>query len=70
MTEPILIKAGDERVLLGGRPLFVDTRIVAEDRYQTLLRLLSEAREHLVKGSSAVDAHSWIGEHDFVMSNK
>ena len=36
MTEPELIKAGDERVLINGRTIPVDYRIVWEDNYQKL----------------------------------
>jgi hypothetical protein len=37
MADPILIKAGDTRVLINGNPLLVDARIVAEEYYQRLL---------------------------------
>jgi hypothetical protein len=36
-AEPLLIKAGDTRVLINGNPLLVDARIVAEEYYQRLL---------------------------------
>lgn len=32
-TEPILIKAGDTRVLINGHPPLVDCRIVAEEKW-------------------------------------
>ena len=36
VSEPILIKAGSQRVLLNNRPPLVDCRVVAEDYYQQL----------------------------------
>ena len=40
MEEPILIKAGDERVLLGPfqKPSPVDCRVVSEELYQKLIK--------------------------------
>jgi len=38
MIEPEFIKAGDERVLVNGRPLQVDYRIISEDNYRQLKR--------------------------------
>jgi hypothetical protein len=38
--EPIPLKAGDERVLVNGRPLTVDFRIISEERYQDLLSMV------------------------------
>jgi hypothetical protein len=35
-VEPILIKAGDTRLLINGNPPLVDCRVVAEERYQSL----------------------------------
>jgi hypothetical protein len=35
---PHLLKAGDPRVLINGHPVLVDFRIVAEDRYQQLIK--------------------------------
>jgi len=40
MKEPIKMKAGDMRVLVNGRPLRVDFRIIAEENYQELLDTL------------------------------
>ena len=37
MIEPILIKAGDTRVLLNGHPPKVDCRVVSEENYKQLL---------------------------------
>lgn len=36
MKEPILMKAGDKRVLVNGFPLPVDYRIIWEENYQEL----------------------------------
>jgi len=41
MKEPILIKAGDEKVRLHGSAPKVDCRVVAEDRYQSIQHALS-----------------------------
>lgn len=35
-TEPIFIKAGDKRILVNGRPLSVDFRIISEENYLKL----------------------------------
>jgi hypothetical protein len=37
MIEPILLKAGDERLNINGQPPKVDCRVIAEDQYQKLL---------------------------------
>ena len=46
-VEPILIKAGDERVLLGvfRKPPKVDCRVVSEKKYQELLYASTKAEE-------------------------
>ena len=36
MEEPIAMKAGDERVLVNGRTIPVDYRIITEENYQKL----------------------------------
>ena len=43
--KPILVKAGDTRVLLNGVSPKVDCRVLSEDYYQSLERQLKEARE-------------------------
>ena len=47
MTIPRLIKAGDNRVLLGEtrRPPQFDCRVWAEESYQEVLEILREARD-------------------------
>jgi len=42
--EPIAMKAGDERVLVNGKPLSVDFRIISEDNYQLLIPLPTEPK--------------------------
>ncbi len=53
MNEPILIKVGDSRVLLGspGRPPRADCRVISEDNYQYLKNRI-KALEALVKAAS------------------
>ena len=45
-TKPELIKAGDTRVKLGflEQPPKVDCRVIAEDEYQRMIKLLERAR--------------------------
>lgn len=45
-TKPELIKAGDTRVRLGflGEPPKVDIRVVSEEEYQRMIKLLERAR--------------------------
>ena len=43
--EPVLIKAGDRRVLLGmfARPARVDIRVVADELYQEMIKALKKS---------------------------
>lgn len=54
MIEPILIKAGDDRILVKGSPLEVDCRVIAEDNYQELKFLASSS----VVSSALADLYS------------
>jgi hypothetical protein len=47
LIEPIPMKAGDKRVLVNGKPLSVDFRIIAEETYQIISRRESEEQEEL-----------------------
>lgn len=38
-TEPILIKAGDKRILINGVPPIHDIRLITEDNYQFLFKI-------------------------------
>lgn len=37
MTKPIPLKAGDKKVIVNGRPLSEDFRIIAEELYQAMI---------------------------------
>ena len=66
MSEPILLKAGDRTVLVNGQTLPVDFRIVAEDKYQSImaeLQQLSEAQREL-KARIAELENPWISVND------
>lgn len=48
--EPIPLKAGDERVLINGKPFRTDFRVISEDQYQTLItRPTKEEVETLIR---------------------
>jgi len=56
MSKPMLIKAGDKRVLIKGNPVLIDFRIVAEHYYQGLI---SERADHHTKVLEVIDEMSW-----------
>ena len=47
--EPILLKAGDNRVKINGQYPYVDCRIISEDNYQLLLRQIRELNEYKIQ---------------------
>ena len=60
--EPILIKAGSKRVMLGGLSPKVDCRVLAEEEYQRFINLEKEnarLREFI----------TGIAKHDFTLSD-
>ena len=77
MTIPHLIKAGDNRVLLGGRqkPPEFDCRVWAEESYQDVLEILREVREKdietYVNGEKPLLPQKLRKRiHDFLSSNE
>ena len=52
-TKPILVKAGDTSVMVNGRPLTVDFRIVSEENYKELLRV-EKQRDELLEALQCV----------------
>lgn len=50
MSTPILIKAGDTRLLINGQPPLVDCRVVAEEYYESIIK----KADSLAKASTTV----------------
>lgn len=48
-VEPILLQAGDTRLLINGRPPLVLCRVVSEEKYQAILLDLDSIRDQLAK---------------------
>ncbi len=65
--KPILIKAGDPRVMLGylSQPPAVDIRVVAEEEYQRMISLISDANK-LINANEINPVHcrhKWTEEY-------
>ncbi len=54
---PILVKAGDERVLLNGVAPKVDVRVVAEELYQRMYKTYISTPKILSALKDAIEAH-------------
>lgn len=45
--EPISMKAGDERVLVNGRPMRTDFRIISEGNYKRIMEIVARSGEKI-----------------------
>lgn len=65
MIEPIKMKAGDERVLVNGRTLRTDFRIISEANYSLLIKMLNTSYDLLgnpgtnISGSTDLACEKW-----------
>jgi len=66
--KPILVKAGDTRVLLNGVSPKVDCRVLSEDYYQSLERQLEEARE-LIKAVAHIGIDWGYGKFELTQDH-
>lgn len=69
-VEPILIQAGDKRVLLNGFPPILPIRVVAEAKYQEIISELQKAKELNGELVKFIKDNLWANEHDWNRINE